>query len=295
MAERARAAPRLDLLVVGHTNVDRFFDVPRLPGRDRTVPVDRTREALGGTAANLAIAASREGVRCGLASFVGADLPERFRARLAAHRIDLGGLVKVPGERTPSCLVVEDGNGSQFTLIDQGAMGDARGRRTPDRLIAASRWVHLTTGDPAFQLRILEVARRLGRPATADPAQEVHYRWSPEELRRLVVGSEILMGNQDEIEAVRVGLGLPRASSLLDLVPLVIETRGAKGARALSRAGTVVVPADRPRKVPHVTGAGDAFRGGFYAGWFRGAPLADCLRAGTRTARRWLTEGGEGA
>jgi sugar/nucleoside kinase (ribokinase family) len=35
-------------------------------------------------------------------------------------------------------------------------------------------------------------------------------------------------------------------------------------------------------------GAGDSFRGGFYAGWFEGEELRRCLIAGTRAAARWM-------
>jgi sugar/nucleoside kinase (ribokinase family) len=283
---------RFDLLVVGHTNIDRFIDVAELPTPDRTVPMLGSHRSLGGTAATIAICAARYGVRTGLASLVGEDFPPEFRARLFDARVRLSGLTKVAGARTPSCLVLEDGRGSQMTLIDQGAMADASSAAVPVRLIAQSRWVHLTTGDPAYQLRVLSEARRQGRPVSADPAQEVHYRWGSRDLRSFVEGSEILFGNVAEIDAITKKLGLRRPRDLLDLVPLVVVTLGPRGARALSRAGTQEAAVGRPIAARHVTGAGDAFRGGFYAGWFSGQPLDGCLKAGVRAAREWLVRPG---
>ncbi|MCI4348073.1 MAG: PfkB family carbohydrate kinase, partial [Thermoplasmata archaeon] len=78
---------------------------------------------------------------------------------------------------------------------------------------------------------------------------------------------------------------------LLEVVPLIVETRGRDGAVAWTRAGSSKVPAARPRKVRQVTGAGDGFRGGFYAGWFRGQPLRTCLAYGNWAAARWLETG----
>ena len=286
-----RTSARLDLLVVGHTNVDRFLDVVELPEADRTVPLLASHESLGGTAATIAISAARYGVRSGLVSLVGDDFPPRFRTLLTMAHVDILGVTAVRGARTPSCWILEDGRGCQMTVIDQGAMGDASRAAVPTQLVSAASWVHLTTGDPAYQLRVLQEARRLGRPVSADPAQEVHYRWGSNQLRTLLEGSEILFGNLAEVRAVTQKLGLHRMEDLLDRVPLVVITLGRNGARALTRAGPRSVAGGSPVEVSHVTGAGDAFRGGFYAGWFAGQPLGACLTAGTRAARDWLKEG----
>ncbi|MCI4320877.1 MAG: PfkB family carbohydrate kinase, partial [Thermoplasmata archaeon] len=77
----ARAAPQKsgDLLVAGHTIIDRYWDVASLPQRDRTVPVEGVRVRLGGTAANIARAAAGRGLRTALVGRVGDDFPEEFR------------------------------------------------------------------------------------------------------------------------------------------------------------------------------------------------------------------------
>jgi nucleoside kinase len=278
----------LDLLAVGHTNIDRIVDVPRLPGPDRTAAIRRASEALGGPAANLARAAARQGVHSGVLSLVGPDFPPRFVRALRAAGVDTAGLLTVPGARSPSCLIVEDGRGAQMTLIDQGAMASGDARAVPARLLERSRWFHLGTGDPALLLGVKERARALGRPVSVDPAQEVHYRWRSGALARLLDGAEILFGNVSEVAAIATRLHRPGPRSLLPLVPLIVVTDGPRGVRAFSRTGEIRVAAHRPRRVAHVTGAGDAFRGGFYAAWFAGKALADCVEGGTRSAHAWL-------
>jgi nucleoside kinase len=294
-AGRARAEPTgesLDLLVVGHTNLDHFLRVEQRPARDRTVPLSRQATELGGTAANIARAAAGYGVVTGLLSRVGDDFPEAFEARLLSEGVDLRGLERVPGTRSPACYIVEDGRGGQMTLIHQGPMGAASQAIVPEELIASSDWIHLTTGDPEFLLRVLETARRRGRRVAVDPAQELHYLWDGKRLTRLLRGAEVLFGNTSEVERVLSLLHLRNRDDLLAFVPLIIETRGARGAMARSRRGTVSVPGQHPRTLRQITGAGDAFRGGFYAGWFSGQPLEHCLRAGTRAATRWIETGG---
>ncbi|HKV89979.1 MAG TPA: PfkB family carbohydrate kinase [Thermoplasmata archaeon] len=277
-----------DLLVAGHTVIDRYLDVRRLPQRDRTVPVRGIREVLGGTAANIARAAAGRGLRTALVSRVGPDFPPPFREELRQSHLVLDGFVSVPGQRSPSCVIVEDGRGGQMTLIDQGAMDATADAAIPLGLLRKYPWIHLTTGDPEYQLRLLRAARAEGARVAADPAQEIHYRWNARGLRRLLAGSEIFFGNEAEVRAAARTLTGGNAKRLTSLVPLVVVTRGRRGARAYSRRGIVDVPGKKPKRLRQVTGAGDSFRGGFYAAFLRGAPLASALEEGVDDAVRWI-------
>ena len=281
----------LDLVVVGHTNLDHFFHVERLPASDRTVPLRDRETRLGGTAANIARAAARLGVRTSLVSQVGPDFPAQFRRVLAQEGVDLSAFETVAGARSPACFIVESTRGEQVTLIDQGPMEKDQGLPVPSSVLSRTGWVHLATGDPHYQLRVMEEARRRGARIVADPAQEIHYRWDGAALRRLLGGSELFFANRDELARALELLRLGSTKELLEVVPTVVETRGVRGATAWTRAGSIQVPAVRPRRVRQVTGAGDGFRGGFYAGWFRGDPLRECLRYGSWAAARWLETG----
>lgn len=285
MPDPATAERPRDLLVAGHVNVDRFLRLAEFPRDDRTVPVAAHRIVLGGTAGNLALAATRLGVRTGLVARIGHDFPSEFHDALRRSGIDLRGLERLPRAPTPTAYILEDRQGHQRTLMDQGAMDDrARARRSARPWIREYSWVHLTTGPPELQLELAREARRVGASVAADPAQEVHYRWSGSRLGRLLAGAEILFGNRAEIDRVGERLGARSPERLLELVPLIVRTEGAQGATAFSRAGTIHAPARRPRRVRTVVGAGDRFRAGFYAAWFRGEELRACLAAGTRAA-----------
>jgi sugar/nucleoside kinase (ribokinase family) len=287
MAGRARGADR-DLVVSGHVNVDRFLRVDRFPAADRTEPVARPRTELGGTATTLALVAAGHGVRVGLLARIGDGFPEPFRHRMKAAGIDLTGLETVVGRSTPTCFIIEDRLGSQRTLIDQGPMDDERAARPPRAWLRRHSWVHVGTGLPAFQLRLAEIARDSGLRIAADPAQEIFYRWSSRPLRRLLASSEILFGNAAEIARAASLAGVSGARGLLRDVPLVVRTEGRAGVTSFSRAGREHVASVRPARIRSVVGAGDAFRGGFYGGFFAGEPLRACLRAGSRSASRWI-------
>ena len=282
----------LDLLVVGHTNLDHLLHVSELPAQDRTTPIARRETRLGGTGANIARAAAHWGVRTGLISRVGADFPNEFREILAAEGIDLRGFETVPAIPSSACFIAEDGRGGQSTLIDQGPMRDGVPFRVPLTLLGEAPWVHLTTGAPEYLTQVKAEVRRRGGRIAVDPAQEIHYRWSGEALEDLLEGAELFFGNSHEMDRATELLGRRSWTDLVDLVPLVIRTNGKHGVAAASRVGLVEVPGEKPRGLATVTGAGDAFRGGFYAGWIEGEPLVDTLRAGVRSARAWIETGG---
>ncbi len=284
--------PPRDLLVSGHVNVDRFLSVTAFPSADRTVPVLRNRTELGGTASNLVRVASAYGVASGLVARVGDGFPLEFARRLARAGIDLRGLETVPGRPTPTCFILEDRKGGQRTLIDQGPMADAGRAPLPGGWIREYSWVHLTTGDPDFQLRLARRARAEGLHVAADPAQEIHYRWDRRRFAVLLEESEILFGNRSEIARALVLVGARSIDRLLDRVPLVVRTEGRAGASAFSRAGREHVPSVRPRSPRTLVGAGDAFRGGFYAAFFSGRPMRECLTAGARASAAWIDGSG---
>ncbi len=278
-----------DLLVVGHINVDRILSVSAFPGRDRTVPVLASRIRLGGTASNIARVAASYGVRTSLWSRLGDGFPVDFWNRLHADGIDLSMTERIRGAPTPACYIVEDSHHGQRTFIEQGVMGaEAARAKVPASAIARHTWMHLTTGEPDWYLRIAAAARAAHVRISFDPAQEIHYRWDRRRLRALLEQSEILFGNVSEIERAGRMLGLSRVERLTELVPLVIRTEGRKGVSAFSRAGRVHVAAARPHRRATLVGAGDAFRGGFYTAWFAGADLGRCIGAGTRAAARWI-------
>ena len=288
MVDRLVDRPR-ELLVAGHVNIDLFLSVPSFPPPDRTVPVLGSRRELGGPAANLALVASGYGVRVGIAALIGDGFPEEFCSRLEHAQVDLRALVRVTGQSTPTCFIVEDHRSHQRTLIDQGPMGSPGTASLPSRrFLSEYSWLHVTTGPPDRHLRLIREARSAGLRIAVDPAQEIHYRWDRRRLAALLDKAEILFGNRSEIARAVKLAGLTDTARLTERVPLVVRTEGARGVTAFADGTTLHVPAVRPRRVRSIVGAGDAFRGGFYSAWFAGQPLERCLHAGVRSAARWV-------
>lgn len=268
----------------GHVVLDHLLTVPRLPRPDTSVAILDQKRYFGGTAGNLARAAARLGVRTSLASFVGPDFPADYRGALREEGVDLRDLRAVPGCSTPEAWVFSDGRGHQMTIIDQGPW-TATGRLPVLRhSVRDVELVHIGTGRPAYYARVAALAEELDRPIAFDPSQEITYVYDRRSFRGLFRKATYFFGNEGEVTQAMRFMGAASAQELLRPVEAVVVTRGARGSVVVTREGKIRIPAVRPRRVVEITGAGDAYRAGFYAGLAHGYDLRRCGLLGSAVA-----------
>ena len=271
--------------VFGHTNVDHITLVPSFPPMNQSIQIDGFKHLWGGTAANIAVVASHQVVPTALASFVGEGFPPQFQEHLRASGLDLADLTVVEDFPTPECFIFSDGSENQMAFVIQGPMEVADELPLQAHSIASSGIVHLATGNPGYHRRVAEEARRLGKRVCFDPGQELHYKWDAETFGAMLALTDMLFLNEPELRRALRYIGGRSVEDLLDLVPSVLLTRGRDGSMVLERGhGPQEVPMVEAARVEDTTGAGDAFRGGYYSGLWRGMPQQDCLLLGAATA-----------
>lgn len=270
--------------VVGHVVLDYLLRVPHLPEPDTSIRVTGRRRYFGGTGGNLARAAGRLGVETALASFVGEDFPPDYREALEAEGVDLTDLRAVPGYPTPTAWIFSDPEDRQVAVIDQGPMEHTTEFALPRHTVDMSAWIHLGTGMPAYLARILRLAREAGKEVAFDPSQEIHYRYDAASLRPLLADASLFFGNASEVRKAVGYLKLKQAEELLGFVDTLVETRGGKGSLIYTGEKVWKIPAIPPQAKVDVTGAGDAYRSGFYAGLRRGLELPWCGLLGAAVA-----------
>ena len=258
------------LTVFGHTNIDFIAHVPKIPAPDESTPFEGPVRSLGGTAANVAAWAGALATPVRLASMVGFDFPPQFERDLRRRGVDTRFLRRLRGSTTPVCWIFADPNEHQAAFINQGAALD--GDRLPvDR--AATRgahFVHICTGPPRHHARVAAAARAAGAAVSFDPGQELSYAWTPTSFRTMLRRVDVLFLNDAELGRARRYLSASSERALLRFVPSLVITHGSKGSEYLSRDEHVSCPATRAARVVNTTGAGDAFRGGYYAAAYRG-------------------------
>jgi len=272
------------LCVFGHTNLDFIMSLDRFPERNTSVDVMEKQRYFGGTGANVATVAASLGVPTALASYVGKDFPLEFRNLMAGKGVDLRDLVEVDGYETPTVWIVSDPSHNQIAYVYQGPM-----RRMGDfelRMGAAkeSRFIHIMTGRPEYYLRLMRECVRLGKRISFDPAQEIHHIWTEETFRQAIDMCDTFFCNESELGTAMRYLDAKRPEDLLDHVEVLFNTVGSKGSRIYTVEGEVEIPAVRPAKVVDTTGAGDAFRAGYFAGLYRDYSTIDSARFGAAAA-----------
>lgn len=268
----------------GHVVMDHIITLRHLPRPNTSIEIVDRRRSFGGTAGNLARAAAHLGVKTALASFVGEDFPTDYRDALRQEGIDLKDLRAVPGFKTPTAWIFSDPKGNQMAVIDQGPM--KVGARLPilSHSVRDVELVHLGTGRPEYYVRIADLAEELGRTIAFDPSQEIHYVYNSRLFQNLLRRSTYFFGNEAEIAQAKRFARVSSTEGLLRFTSVVIATLGSRGSTIYAREGRIRIPRVPPTRVVDVTGAGDAYRAGFYAGLSRGFDIRQCGILGSTVA-----------
>jgi sugar/nucleoside kinase (ribokinase family) len=270
--------------VFGHANVDHIFCLPKLPKSNQTVKVLKRQMYFGGTGANIARIAARLGVKTALSSFVGEDFPDDYYTTLKKEGIDLTDFKKVDGYTTSTCWILTSDGREQVTLIDQGPMQAAGKFGVAEHTVRNSEIVHVGTGSPDYYAKVVNLAARLNKRISFDPAQELRYIYTPQKFEALLGKTDYFFANEDEVDVALRYLRLKEPKDLLELADNVVVTRGKKGSIILTESEELKIPAIKAKKVTGITGAGDGYRAGFYAALRRRWDMEKCGLAGAATA-----------
>ncbi|MDR0523376.1 MAG: PfkB family carbohydrate kinase [Candidatus Methanoplasma sp.] len=264
------------LSVYGHVTIDQIISLKEFPAINESVDVVSKKTSLGGTGTNIAVSAARLGVPTAICAFVGGDFPPEFMSEMESSGLDLRDFRKVPHMETSQALVFNNSSLEQKVVFHQGPQGCAGslGVRLTD-MARLSRHAHFCTGEPAYYISIMREVAGPGREISVDPSQEVYKMWSRESLEAALSLSDALFCNEYEAKVIERLLGI---SDVMEVDKrLVVRTEGARGSTAKIDGEIARIPAIRGDGFMDATGAGDAYRAGFYAGLYNGYSERDSL------------------
>jgi ribokinase len=180
--------------------------------------------------------------------------------------------------------MISDKDHNQIGFVDQAAVLEQEKLPIRTHTVDSSKFVHIGTGRPSYMLKVAKRARKKKKTVGFDPAQELHYVYTPETFKAVLENSDILFVNTAELEKVKSYLNLKEDPELLSYVKMVVNTRGGEGSRIITGDDEVLVGTIQPDRVVDTTGAGDGFRAGFYAGMSRSLSIEECAWVGAATA-----------
>ncbi len=239
--------------------------------------VDSMVRQRGGVAANIAYSMKLLGGDPVILGTVGQDFGD-YRRWLEEQGLRTDQIIEIPDDFTASFFVSTDLDQNQIANFYTGAMAHARNVSLEDRAIADAELVIISPNDPQAMLNYANECRNLGIPFAYDPSQQIA-RLSGEELRQSIPGAAFLMVNDYEAAVTQEKTGWD-LDQIRNQVETLVITEGKSGS-TIYRGGEVIrVPVATPLHIAEPTGAGDGYRGGFFAAWSVGLPLDVCGRVG---------------
>jgi sugar/nucleoside kinase (ribokinase family) len=116
--------------------------------------------------------------------------------------------------------------------------------------------------------------------------------YTPETFCRLLPYADIFFCNESEAQRALQYVGKKDITDLLDDVKTIVQTLGKRGSRIISADEEIFIPGVKVENPLDTTGAGDAYRGGFYAARYRGYSMEASGAAGAITASEVIKEAG---
>ncbi|MEO5779613.1 MAG: carbohydrate kinase family protein [Arthrobacter oryzae] len=275
-AVRSPAAEGLDLLLTGTVFQDIIFTgLPHAPRPGTEIWSEGMGSCPGGVA-NHAIAASRLGLRTGLAAAFGDDGYGDYNWKILAQQehVDLSLSRRVPGWHSPVTVSLSvDKDRSMITHGHPAPVTATELIGTPPPALAAVAGL-----DEEIEPWAVD-AHKAGVRLFGDVGWDPTGAWAPARLENLKY-FHAFMPNQREAMAF-TGRDDPWSAlyALADKVPVAVVTLGAQGAMAVdSVTGEEEWVPSLPVAAYDPTGAGDCFGAAFILGCLAGWPLGDRLR-----------------
>ena len=249
--------------------------------------VNKLSKQKGGTAGNIAYNLALFGQEVSIVGSVGSDFSE-YSDILKNAGVDVSR-IKIVEDSTSSAYIMTDQSDNQITAFYPGAMS----QNSTLNLISPSRsqnppgrWppdlVVISPNDPKAMVNFAKQAQDQNIPYMMDPGMQLP-ALDVEDLKSMVNGATILIGNDYEIALLKEKTGLSD-QDLLTQVKILITTLGENGSVIQTKEQSIEIKAGKPIEVLDPTGAGDAYRAGFLAGYIKGLDLKTCGQMGSVTA-----------
>ncbi|NOH02209.1 MAG: carbohydrate kinase family protein [Chloroflexi bacterium] len=288
----------MDVLLTGSVAYDYLMTFPGhfkeqiLPERLESISlsflVDGMTKQRGGIAPNIAYTMALLGQKPRVMATVGEDF-EDYRKWLESKGVDTSLMQVVPGVFTASFFATTDRVSAQIASFYPGAMAHSATQslkaldKKPDLVI-------VSPSSPDAMMKFPAECRELGIPYLYDPSQQV-LRLEGHELARDMEGAYFLFCNDYEFGLISKKTGWS-LDQILEHVKVLVITRGKDGADLYSDGDSVHIPTVPEDEIVDPTGVGDAFRGGFLAGYSHGFDWKLCGEIGSLSAVYCLEQRG---
>lgn len=259
-------------------------------------------EASGGSAANTIAGMAAIGQRCGFIGQVADDqFGQVFTHDIRANRVEFTTPARAGDPPTGQCLIFVSPDGQRTMNTFLGA-AQHLGREALDRTMIENAAIlylegYLWNADTsrAAMNEAIALAKGAGRKVAFTLSEIfVILGHRADFLEMMAQGAiDILFANEGELLCLMENDDFDAAvTQAAAQVPILVVTRGERGAIAVKGGVRTSVAAEPVAKVIDTTGAGDLFAAGFLAGQAQGRSMADSLTMGAVCAAEVISHFG---
>ncbi len=227
--------------------------------------VDRLSKQFGGTAGNIAYTLKLLGIEPTILAPAGGDFVP-YQKFLESKKISTKHIAIHKNVSTSAYFVMTDKEDNQIGSFFTGATKYAKRLKISDGKKKPSLVVLAPTEPEAMKAYVKE-CKQHKFSYLYDPAFQIG-NFTSQELRDGIEGAHILIGNDYEIALIEKKLEISHEELVL-MVPILITTLGSRGSIIETRHDANHVKPAKPKNDSDPTGAGDAYRAGFVAGYLR--------------------------
>ncbi len=230
------------------------------------------RQSYGGTAGNIVYSLNLLGEKPILLGVGGRDFLD-YQKYLRQQKIDISHIKIYKEDRSAIAYIITDKSDNQIAVFYPGPLPKDYVRST----IRSLKNIDLAIIAPDDKDRMVNYAtayRVKNISYIFDPGQAL-IAFSVSELKRVIIGAYILIGNDYEIKLILDKLKI-NLKQLTTLVDILIITKGVQGSEIYQANRKIIVKAVKAKNNSDPTGAGDAYRAGLLKGLALDYDLKTC-------------------
>ncbi len=281
----------MSIFISGSLAYDYIMDVPdrfarhilpdQLHKLSLSFAIGQLRRSWGGTAGNIGYTTRLLGANPLVVSALGkdgADYIEHFKSQ----GVSTGCILRDQDLMTAGAHIMTDLDNNQITAFFPGPLG--RITEVDWKAHLSEITFALVTPNPKeVMLQHLQETKNNNIKNAFDPGQALSL-FSGDEIKSAIELSMFVIGNDYEMKLMEDRTGWSRAD-MLKQTEIIVTTLGAEGSIIHTRDGQEVrVRACETSACVDPTGAGDAFRAGFFVGYDKGLDLQTCAQIGSVAA-----------
>lgn len=225
--------------------------------------VNTLQKQRGGNAGNIAFTLALLKTPVSILGMVGSDFSE-YAKFLEKSGVDVSGIKTSQTALTSSAFIMTDHTDNQIAAFYPGAMSENSSLSLSD---AKVNFAVISPNDPRAMVKFTKECQEFNIPYMLDPGMQLPVL-TAEDLKMMISKASILIANDYEIALLSEKLKV-KSEKLVEYVEILITTLGEKGSLIQTKDQKYEIGVAKPDQVLDPTGAGDAYRSGFLAGYMK--------------------------